>query len=44
MFAIRFARLARLLNVARGRGDLLAIAVLETMLGVPRTDRVRAPA
>ena len=40
MFAIRFARLARLLNLARTRGDMVAVAVLETMLGVPRTDRI----
>jgi hypothetical protein len=43
MFAFKFVRLARLLNVARSRGDLLAIAVLETMLTV-RPDRARTQA
>jgi hypothetical protein len=43
MFGINFARLIRLLNVARGRGDLLAVAVLETMLSV-RSDHARTQA
>ena len=43
MFGFKFVRLARLLNVARSRGDLLAIAVLETMLSV-RPDHARTQA
>ena len=43
MFGINLVRLIRLLNVARRRGDLLAVAVLETMLSV-RPDHARTQA